>query len=142
MLSRSRSCPTEIPEPQLRAGLAVLRSRLQAAEGGAIDGESIHLRRRVLNLAKAAGWKRDHEMIDLLDGVLDRLTTGLAAGPMRELGDVLRAGPRSRGLRAWLRRTPTQPASTPECRIDAILAGAIFQPGRQHTILSESNTAP
>jgi hypothetical protein len=110
----------------LRAGLAVLQLRLQAAAGGAIDGESIHLRRRVLHLAKAAGWRRDHEMVDLLDGVLDRLTTGLTAGPIRELADVLRAGPRSPGLRAWLRRTPTRPASAAECRIDAILAGAIF----------------
>ena len=125
-LSRSRPGSTEIPEPQLRAGLAVLQLRLQAAAGGAIDGESIHLRRRVLHLAKAAGWRRDHEMVDLLDGVLDRLTTGLTAGPIRELADVLRAGPRSRGLRAWLRRTPTRPASAAECRIDAILAGAIF----------------
>jgi hypothetical protein len=73
--------------------------------------------------ARTAGQRRDVNLIELLDALLDRLASGLSAGPTRELTELLGVNPCKVALRAWLNRHPERSMAAPMCRIEGILCG-------------------
>jgi len=111
-------------ERLMQTALSVLRSRLRAACSHCCDSETVRLKRTILHHARIAGRRRDRVRIELLDGALDRLAMGLAAGPARELNDLAQSGFPNRALLTWLSRHPVRPSLTPSCQVEGFILGA------------------
>jgi hypothetical protein len=122
-LSRAPQCAGVDLHSHLRSGLSLLRSRVRMGASGPTDGDTVRLRRAIMSHARAAGQRRNVQLIEVLDALLDRVTSGLSAGPTRELADLLDVDPREVAFRAWLQRHPKRSMKVPMCRIEAILCG-------------------
>ena len=122
-LCRAPSCTGDDPHSQIQAGLSMLRSRLRTGCSAPTDGDTIRLRRAIMTQARTAGQRRDINLIELLDALLDHLASGLCAGPIRELTELLDVNPSKVALRTWLNHHSRRSMAAPACRIEAVLCG-------------------
>jgi hypothetical protein len=122
-LSQAPGCAGADLNSRLQGARSLLRSRIRMGCSGPTDGDSIRLRRAIMTKARTAGQRRDGYLIELFDALLDRLTSGLTAGPTRELTDLLGSDPCKDALRGWLNRHPKTSMTVPTFRIEGILCG-------------------
>jgi hypothetical protein len=120
-LCQTPAADAALPERSLQEIFALLRLRLRAAYCGPADSDTARLKRIILDHARSAGHDRNGIRIELLDAILDRLSTGLSVGPTRELAQILAGNALNACLQNWLIRNPPRPAAAPTCRIEAIL---------------------
>ncbi len=99
----------------------ILRERLRCAQRGAVDRDTLSLRRRLLRHARLVARQRDAALIETLDRVLNRVTAGIGVGATRELTDLLTIRPLRPGLHRWLLQQPDRTRVIPDFHIEAIV---------------------
>jgi hypothetical protein len=120
-LAGAVAVPQDPPAALLDTIRRMLRQRIAAALGSDRHPEARRLARTILTRARAAGRRRDREMLALLDEALARVNSGLATGGQRALHDALARG-RPGALRAWLRAHPSRHPRLEQ----AVLIAALF----------------
>ncbi len=112
------------PPQHLTAALRlVVRRRLAASLHGPRNDDTRRLARSLLRQAALAAQSRQPRSVELLDQVLDRLTKGIAVGPLRSLEEVLAHRPRPVTLRLWLEHAPAIPDACPVVTLEAAVLG-------------------
>jgi hypothetical protein len=116
-----------VPSPAAPPGALVaaiqnaLRQRVVVANSGAVTADARALARIVLRHARRAAQRRQLDLLQGLDAVLDRLSRGVAEGAARGLAGALHESPI--GIGRWLRDYPVRYQRPATCVVEAVLFG-------------------
>jgi superfamily II DNA or RNA helicase len=122
-LATARPSDAAPPAEILDALVRLVHARLAADAHGPDDDDTRRLARRLVRLGGTAARARDVALLGLLDQALDRLLEGLAAGPLRELEQLLATRPSRRGISRWLRSAPRHWRAPAGAQLVAALVG-------------------
>jgi superfamily II DNA or RNA helicase len=113
-----------VPPGLDRALETFVRARLGASLAGPRDTETVALARQLVRLAREAARARSAHRLPDLEGALDQLVTGLPAGGLRALRDIIRSRAPWRALHRWNRdQRHTDPSDSPSVLLRAALIG-------------------
>jgi len=120
--SRMVASEARVPGQILGSLQDALRDRARRSNAVCLSPPVRALARRVLELARAAGAKRDRQLVGALDGVLTRLHEGVAIGAVRELSGLL-TDPSPHGLARWLLDHPVRHPGLRAPRLETLMVG-------------------
>ncbi|UCD24680.1 MAG: hypothetical protein JSW51_01830 [Gemmatimonadota bacterium] len=105
-LSSAAPSPHRPSKTLVSSFFKTVRQRLAAADRGPVDQTTRKLARHLVQLARAAGKRRNSEYIRLLDTILERLKQGVSVGAERTLEELLNSASSKRNLQRWLTEQP------------------------------------